>query len=183
LEVIGLFDFSIVLYMLFFSPLAICVAYMDYDKSVFVPLYFFPITWHKRTLYKKTTCIIIFWWQVFVFVLSVDVQHTERNALLYRAYTNIQWCRSVRRTLLGGEVLPKCGDTSATLRHHNLVPNCPGAEVSRERPYIPAMWNTSCWCSVYASVINWPSQTPHMKALSDPIGRLFTSSSDIFYAT
>ena len=40
---------------LFFFSLAIynCVAYMDYDKSVFVPLYFFPITSHKRTLYKK----------------------------------------------------------------------------------------------------------------------------------
>ena len=42
LEVIGLFDFSIVSYALFFSSLAIynCVPYMDNDKSVFVPLFF-----------------------------------------------------------------------------------------------------------------------------------------------
>ena len=46
--------------------------------------------------------------QVFVFVLSVNVQHTERNALLYRAYTNIQlvrhWCRSVG-------LVPKCPES------------------------------------------------------------------------
>jgi len=42
------------------------------------------------------------------------VQHTERNALLYRAYTNIQWCRSVSY-----KSVPKCPlDTSA------LVPKC-----------------------------------------------------------
>ena len=61
-------------------------------------------------------------------MLSVNVQHTERNALLYRAYTNIQWCRSVQ---IGAEV---------SVGHFgNLVPNCPGAEVSwcRSVPRVP----------------------------------------------
>ena len=48
-------------------------------------------------------------------MLSVNVQHTERNGLLYRAYTNIQWCRSVSYKSVPAP-----------------VPKCPGAEVSRE---------------------------------------------------
>jgi len=58
-------------------------------------------------------------------MLSVNVQHTERNALLYMAYTSgaevshTNRCRSVR--------------TLRHRRHYNLVLKCPGAEVSREQ--------------------------------------------------
>jgi len=57
-------------------------------------------------------------------VLSVNVQHTERNALLYRAYTNIHSGAEVSYT-------NRCRSVG-TLRHYNLVPKCPVAEVSRE---------------------------------------------------
>ena len=45
---------------------------------------------------------------------GAEVSHTNR-------------CQSVRRTLRH-----QCRSVS-TLRHYNLVPKCPGAEVSRER--------------------------------------------------
>ena len=60
--------------------------------------------------------------KVFVFVLSVNVQHTEQNALLYRpiqiyigaevSHTNR--CRSVRRTLrhwCRSVLVPKCPES------------------------------------------------------------------------
>jgi len=44
------------------------------------------------------------------------MQHTERNALLYRAYTNIQWCQSVSYKSVPkcpSAPVPKCPDTLA----------------------------------------------------------------------
>ena len=55
-------------------------------------------------------------------MLSVNVQHTERDALLY---TPIQ-------IYSGAEVshTNRCRSVGTLRRHYNLVPKCPGAEVS-----------------------------------------------------
>jgi len=56
---------------------------------------------------------------------GAEVSHTNRCRSVRRTLRHR--CRSVRRTFRH-----QCRSVR-TLRHYNLVPNCPGAEVSRER--------------------------------------------------
>jgi len=75
---------------------------------------------------------------------GAEVSHTNR-------------CQSVRRTLRH-----QCGSVR-TLRHYNLVPKCPGAEVSRERPL-----GQVCSKHAYIKFYKYRSlEVPHVRVLEN----------------